>query len=212
MTLTSMVLVAAAVVALAAFLVQGLRRGFVEVPALLAPARGSARSGVLYAFTLAFAPSAKESASRHLPTYLAGVLYHLAIFTALARLAASTVPLLLPAALDAITAGILAVGLACGFALLSKRTMDARLRGISVPDDFLANLFVDATLAGGLAASLNPAFVPLFQLIGALLLLYAPLGKLRHMLFLLTSRRWSGAYFGRRGVRPTPHSLERHRG
>jgi hypothetical protein len=43
--------------------------------------------------------------------------------------------------------------------------------------------------------------VPLFQLAGAALLLYAPLGKLRHMLFLVTSRRLWGQYYGRRGVR-----------
>jgi hypothetical protein len=40
------------------------------------------------------------------------------------------------------------------------------------------------------------------QLAGAALLLYAPLGKLRHMLFLLTSRRLWGVFYGRRGVLP----------
>jgi len=60
---------------------------------------------------------------------------------------------------------------------------------------------VDAALACGLAAALAPAAVPAFQLAGAALLLYAPLGKLRHMLFLVTSRGQWGRTYGRRGVR-----------
>jgi hypothetical protein len=54
--------------------------------------------------------------------------------------------------------------------------------------------------------------IPWFQVTGAVLLLYAPLGKLRHVVFLLASRRWSGAYFGRRGVRPNPKAPGTDRG
>lgn len=83
-----------------------------------------------------------------------------------------------------------------------KRLADAALRAISVPDDFVANLLVDAALAAALAAVLAPGARPVFQLTGAALLLYAPLGKLRHMLFLFTSRRLWGVYYGGRGVLP----------
>jgi hypothetical protein len=206
MTASSLVLLVALLVALASFAIQ--RRGlrFTEVLKPIAPPRGSAAAGVIYAFTKAFAPTAKESASLHLLSYLAGIGYHLAIFAALAGLVVSLVPVAVPPATNTTAAVLFALGLACGLALLAKRTLDARVRGISVPDDFLANILVDATLAAGLAASLDSGLVPLFQVIGALLLLYAPLGKLRHMLFLFTSRRLSGAYFGRRGVRPNPHT------
>jgi hypothetical protein len=71
---------------------------------------------------------------------------------------------------------------------------------------------VDVTLAAGLAASLEHGLIPWFQVTGAVLLLYAPLGKLRHVVFLLASRRWSGAYFGRRGVRPNPKAPGTDRG
>ena len=212
MTVTSVMLLAALVVAGAAFLAQRLSRRFAAVPTPIAPARGSAGAGVLYAFTKAFAPTAKESASLHLPSYLAGIGYHVGIFAALARLLVSLLPVAVPRAANITMTVVLGLGLACGLALLAKRTLDARLRGISVPDDFLANLFVDATLGAGLAASLDQALAPFFQVIGALLLLYAPLGKLRHMVFLLTSRRWSGAYFGRRGVRPLPRAPRTPRG
>jgi len=178
----------------------------------VAPARGSAAAGVLYAFTKAFAPGAKESASRHLPSYLAGIVYHFSIFAALARLLTTLLPIHVPPAVDAAGAVLFAAGLACGLALLVKRLSDARLRAISVPEDLLANVLVDVMVAAALAASLRPGLVPLFQIAGALLVLYAPLGKLRHMLFLLTSRRYSGAYFGRRGVRPAPRGLGGPRG
>jgi len=70
-----------------------------------------------------------------------------------------------------------------------------------------------AALAAGLAACLDPRAIPAFQWIGAVLALYAPLGKLRHMVFLVTSRRFWGRFFGRRGVKPSPPVAgEAHRG
>jgi hypothetical protein len=212
MTGTSVVLMAALVVAGAAFLAQNLFSKFAALPKATAPARGSAGAGVLYAFTKAFAPTAKESASLHLPSYLAGIGFHLGIFAALARLLVSLLPAAVPRAANITMTVVLGLGLACGLALLAKRALGGRLRGISVPDDFLANILVNATLAAGLAASLKPALTPVFQVTGAVSLLYAPLGKLRHMVFLFTSRRWSGAHFGRRGVRPTPQAPGARRG
>jgi hypothetical protein len=203
LTPTSLILLAAMAVAAVAFAVQRLWPRFVRVRPSLAQPRGSAAAGVLYAFTMAFAPTAKESASLHVPSYLAGIGYHLGIFTAVAALTVSLLPVRVPPGARAAAAVLLALGLACGLVLLGKRTLDARLRGLSVPDDFLSNLLVDATLAAGIAAGVDPGLVPVFQVTGTLLLLYAPLGKIRHMLSLLASRRWSGAYFGSRGVRPT---------
>jgi hypothetical protein len=212
MTFASLALATALVISVTAFLAQRLTARFAAVPKAIAPARGSAGAGVLYAFTRAFAPHAKESAALHLPSYVAGIGYHLGIFAALVRLLASLMPVAVPPAANVTLTVILGVGLVCGLALLGKRTLDGGLRKISVPDDFLANLLVDVTLAAGLAASLNHELMPWFQLTGAVLLLYAPLGKLRHVVFLLASRQWSGAYFGRRGVRPNPRTPGTGRG
>lgn len=212
MTPASVLLLVSVLVAPAALLFQHLRPRIARVRPSLAPPKGSARAGVLYAFTLAFAPAAKETASRHLPNYLAGIGYHLAILTMLARLLASLLGARIPAALNAFSAAIFAVGIGCGLGLLAKRVWVPRLAAISVPDDLLANLLVTAGLAAGLAASLAPATLSLFQVAGAVLLLYAPLGKLRHMGFLLSSRRHLGAHFGRRGVRPTPRPIGGPRG
>ncbi len=212
MTPTSIVLLAAVLAASATFLCQHLRPAIAPTRAPLAPPKGSAWAGVLYAFTRGFAPSAKETASQHLPSYAAGIGYHLAIFTMLGRLLTSLAQVRLPGALAAALAVIFAVGVACGLALLAKRLFLPGLRQISVPDDFLANLLVDAALVAGVAASLAPPVLPGFQLAGAILLFYAPLGKLRHMVFLLSSRRYLGAHFGRRGVRPVPRPTGGPRG
>ncbi len=204
LTLPALALLAAAAGSALAFVALRLRIG--AVPPAAAPARGSAGAGVAYAFTVAFAPWAKESASRHLPSYLAGITVHLAVFAALARLALSVAGAVPPPAGNAAFAAVLGAGLACGLALLAKRCADPRLRAISVPEDYFANALVDAALAAGVAASLWPGMLPAFQLAGAVLIAYAPLGKIRHMVLLFTSRRALGATLGRRGVRPAPRA------
>lgn len=198
---TTLILLAAMVISAAVFTALRVRLG--SVPAHVAPPRGSAAAGILYAFTVAFAPWAKESASRHLPSYLAGIAYHVAVFSGLVRLIVSLVEPSLPSFTNGLMAVLAGCGLACGLALLVKRCTDRRLWAVSVPEDFFANALVNLMLAAALAAALRPSTLPVFQIAGAVLILYAPLGKLRHMLFLLTSRRVLGATFGRRGVRPT---------
>jgi len=197
-----------ALLLLAAFVVAGAalahaRLGIGSVRTwLFAPPRAPAGPGVRYAFTTAFLPWVKESASGHPASYLAGIVYHAGIFAMLACLALSLTALQTPPLLANALAVLLGVALAAGLGLLVKRLAGAALRAISVPDDFVANLLVDAALAAALAAALVPSARFVFQLTGAALLLYAPLGKLRHMLFLLTSRRLWGVYYGRRGVLP----------
>lgn len=212
MTPMSVVLLAAVVVAMGTLLFEHLQPGVPKAPAPVSQPKGSTRAGVLYAFTLAFAPTAKESASRHLPSYLAGIGFHISVFTMLARLLASLAFATLPNALDVAVAVISGIGLVFGLGLLVKRLAEANLARISVPDDFLSNLLVDAAFAACLAATVIPALLPLFQVTGALLLLYMPLGKLRHMVFLLSSRRHLGIHFGRRGVRPAPRPIGGRRG
>jgi hypothetical protein len=166
--------------------------------------RGSGAAGILYAFTLAFAPWTKESARRHLPTYMASVVFHIAVFALIGLLAASLVTTSWDPQLRAALAVLFALGLACGLGLLVKRTAVAVMRKISTAEDYLTNLLVDIALAAGISAAVEPVFIPLFQVVGALLLLFAPLGKLRHMVFLITSRWHWGKFYGRRGIRPSP--------
>jgi len=199
-TVPAGVLVAALIVAAAALARARAGIGSVRGPRYAA-ARGSESAGVRYAFTTAFLPWVKESASGHLATYLAGIVYHAGLFAMLARLGATLLPVAVPRGLDQSLAILFGLALACGLGLLAKRLATPSLRALSLPDDVIANLLVDAALASGAGAALVPGAVGAFQLAGALLLLYVPLGKLRHMLFLVTSRRLWGRYYGRRGVR-----------
>ncbi len=201
MTVPAAILLAALVVAAASLGRARFALGSVRVRRF-APAAGRAGAGVRYAFTTAFLPWTKESASGHALSDLAGLLYHAGIFAMLACLVLSLTPLRPSPAVTGALAVLFGAALAAGLGLLVKRLLDVALRSLSVPDDFVANLLVDAALAAALAAALEPSALFAFQLMGAGLLLYAPLGKLRHLLFLLTSRRLWGVWYGRRGVLP----------
>lgn len=171
---------------------------------LFAPAAGDASAGVRYAFTGALSPQAKESAREHPFAWAAGMAYHVGVFSSLACLGlpASHAPfapqrfLALPCLL----------GAACGLGLLIKRGLHPELRGLSVLDDFLSNaLATGMALLAGLQAFF-PGLHPAFLVSGILVLAYAPLGKLRHMVFFFRSRSHLGAFFGRRGTFPPTHA------
>ncbi|HEY7678727.1 MAG TPA: hypothetical protein VIG69_16765 [Candidatus Methylomirabilis sp.] len=170
----------------------------------LAPPRGSEAAGVRYAFTRGMDPTRKESAGKHWPTYVAGVLYHLAIAGAALTLVGS---LALPAPPPDIRAGLLvllALGLTGGVGIQVKRAVRPQMRAFSTPDDFAANALVDVFLLGAWAAVLTPAAYPAFHLAAAALLAYLPFSKLRHVLFFFLARYYLGVFFGRRGVLPPP--------
>ena len=50
---------------------------------LYAEPRGNKKKGIFYAFGRGMMPWEKESARKHLPTYIGGILYHTGIFVAL---------------------------------------------------------------------------------------------------------------------------------
>jgi len=202
-SVSSLALAVALLVSTLAFVVIRVRLGR-PLPAPFAEPRGSAAAGERWALTAAFLPWNKESARNHAPSYAAGLLLHAAVAAMLARLLWTLTGRPLPRPVELALGVLLAAGLSCGLALFAKRALDPALRALSVPEDYAANLFVGAALAAGLAACLDPRAIPAFQWTGAALALYAPLGKLRHMVFLVTSRRFWGRFFGRRGVKPAP--------
>lgn len=164
---------------------------------LYAAPKGDPAAGVRYAFTGAMAPGAKESVREHLPSYLLGLLYHAGIFAALVLLVTTLVGGAWPGLLRVSLETLLGLGAVAGLGLLLKRLWLRELRGLSHPDDFVANglatFFVILALTGPTTAWLLSAL---------LLLMYVPLGKLRHCVFFFMARRHLGAFFGRRGVFP----------
>lgn len=166
----------------------------------LAPAKGSAAIGVLYAFTEGMAPWSKESTRMHWVGYLRGIAFHGAIFAGLALLVASPWLGELPPLVRGAAAVILVMGTLAGLAGFGPRLSDPTLRRLSTPDDYLSLALVTAFLGAGTMASAAPAFVAAFWGISGVLLAYAPLGKIRHCVYFFYSRTFFGLLFGRRGV------------
>ncbi len=169
-----------------------------------APPSGSTRKGVWYAFTAGMLPASKESIRKHIPTYIAGILYHLAIVSSAAYLIVTALKF------EPITASLwmiricVLVGLFAGVALLAKRITFAKMRIISTPDDYLSNLLVDLFLALTLVTTFLVDWLPVLYVVTIVLLLYIPVGKIRHCVFFFYTRVLFGLLFGSRGVLPQP--------
>jgi hypothetical protein len=184
---------------------------------LSAPA-GSTAKGIRFAFTGAMSPARKESAFLHLPTYTAGIFFHLGTFLSLL--------LFFFGISDALPKGWLATAIVVfliissfsGIAILVKRIVKKELRYLSNPDDFISNLLVTLfqlstiliLLPHTVIQSYRPIVLPsysptvqlVYYLVFALLMLYLPVGKLRHTVYFFAARYHLGFFFGRRGVWP----------
>ena len=169
-------------------------------------AEGNRWKGVAYAFGQGMLPWEKESAAKHLPTYVAGMVYHSGIFAAIlfVFLTAATFPL--PNAMTNLFRMLMAAGFLAGTGLLFKRIAKPQMRSISCPDDFISNFLVDLFILSGLLASWLSGALPAFLILAVLTFLYMPLGKIRHCFFFFYSRLLFGSYFGRRGVLPHKYS------
>jgi hypothetical protein len=165
-------------------------------------AEGRPRKGIIYALGRGMMPWEKESAARHLPTYIAGMIYHAGVFAAILSVLLLAAGIRLPAPGLTVFRLLLAAGLFSGTALLLKRVIQPKMRSISCPDDYVSNLLVDGFVLSGLLSSWLTAAVPVFFAAAILTFLYMPLGKLRHCFFFFYSRILFGSYFGRRGVLP----------
>lgn len=170
---------------------------------LFAAAAGDPAAGVRYAFTKAMLPQAKESVMMNLPSYVAGLVFHQGVFVAFGRLAFVLAGVGLPSQLDWLMRASTAAGVLGGATLLIKRTVKPHLRGLSRPDDFISNLLATGFVALACAASLSPPLTSTWLAVATALLLYIPMGKIRHCVFFFTSRYHLGAFFGRRGTFPT---------
>ncbi|MDR4987404.1 MAG: hypothetical protein RG741_01020 [Bacteroidales bacterium] len=163
---------------------------------------GRIAPAVIYSFTSAMSPASKESAFLHLPTYTAGIIYHIATCISLAVFVPIFLGMSLPAMPGYLLAFVAFAGSASGWAILIKRISDKKLRKLSNPDDYLSNVLVNVfQLLTGLTL-LNSALLPVFLLSAALLFLYMPVGKLKHMIYFFAARYHLGFFYGWRNVWP----------
>ncbi len=162
--------------------------------------KDSALKGVVYALTLGMAPWAKESTRIHMVAYLRGIAFHVGIFAGLAALLASPWFNLIPEIIRVPFAVITGLGAAMGVAGGVMRIVEHNLRAISTPDDHAAVWLVTLFLVTVPLALLSAAFVPLMWIVSAVMLVYAPLGKIRHCIYFYFGRLFFGIHIGRRGV------------
>lgn len=166
--------------------------------------RGSSFAGIVYAFGWGMLPWEKESAAKHIWTYVGGILYHLGILMAILFLAMVLLGISLSTILLQTVRILLVIGAMCGVALLIKRILKPQMRSLSSGDDYLANVLVDLFLLAALAGTFAEAMVVPFLGVVMVIFLYIPFGKLRHCVFFFYSRILFGDFFGRRGVLPHP--------
>jgi len=175
---------------------------------LYAEPKGDVKKGIIYAFGKGMMPWEKESAAKHLPSYIGGILYHLGVFGGFFYLLATLVRLDLPALGLVFMRIVLAVGVISGVGLLLKRIFSPQMRVLSCPDDFAANVIVDIFLSGALLHTVYPVLTPFFFLAAVVMFLYMPLGKIRHCFFFFYIRILFGIFYGRRDIfPPKPHEM-----
>jgi len=169
-----------------------------------AKAQGSAAKGVVYAFGQGMLPWEKESASKHLPTFFAGILYHAGIFAAIFFLITALLLFKLPDVAIRIVRLLAVIGLLSGIGLLVKRFALPYMKFISCLDDYIANILVGLLLLSTILATYYYVLQFAMMAVAITLLLYIPVGKIRHCVFFFYSRILFGTFFGRRGTLPHP--------
>jgi|GEM_PF-224434 hypothetical protein len=162
--------------------------------------KDSALKGILYAFTLGMAPWAKESTRIHMLAYLRGIAFHVGIFAGLGALLASPWFDLIPTIIRIVCAVLTGFGAAMGVAGGIMRVVEHHLKAISTPDDHASVWLVTLFLAAMTLALVSSAFVPAMWVVAAAMLVYAPIGKIRHCIYFYFGRLFFGIHIGRRGV------------
>lgn len=168
----------------------------------LAPAAGSRWRGTQYALFAGMMPWAKESARQHLLTYFTGIVYHLGIACGFVVLVGTTLSWQISETLKITLSVLTVLGAVAGTGLLVKRAVTLSLRSISTPDDIISNGLVTTFLIASVTSLWIAQFTIAFLIIATLLLVYIPLGKIRHCFLFFCSRITFGRFFGRRGVLP----------
>lgn len=163
---------------------------------------GNKQKGIFYAYTAAMNPLKKESAYLNWFTYIAGILYHIGTFTSLVILVVIIINTEPSIRMSQIFSPLLIITGLSGLAILIKRIISSNMRILSNPDDYFSNAlvtifhFATALTLSGLIG------LPVYYIISSLLLIYIPIGKLKHTVYFFTARYHLGLFYGWRGVWP----------
>lgn len=163
---------------------------------------GDTTKAIIYSFTGAMSPAKKESAYLHLPAYTAGILYHLGTFLAIFIFFIILAGYNLTGVIKTVVSGFLAVTTVSGLWILFNRAVSRALRSLSNPDDYISNALVTLFQGATIAAMFLASFLPAYFILVSLLLIYFPVGKLRHAVYFFAARYHLGYFFGYRGTWP----------
>lgn len=166
--------------------------------------RPSGKTGpsIIYSFTGAMSPVKKESAYLHFPTYTAGLLYHAGTFLSVVFFFIFLFDGRPAGWIRWLSVALLAVSSGSGLGILAKRTALKKVRSLSNIDDFLSNILVTLFQLLTIAALISEKYFTPYFIIASLLLLYVPVGKLKHAVYFFAARYQLGLYYGWRGVWP----------
>lgn len=170
-------------------------------------ARGHPASGVFYNFTKAMLPANKESVRNHPGKFVIGMVLHLGALASLLTALLLALDPTIGMKLLAPVRWLALLGLAAGAALLIRRPRDPNLRTMSSPDDYLASAATCGLLVFTALAPLYETGAAVLLLYTSALLIYLPLGKLRHAVFFFAARTNLGRRLGCRGVYPPAPAL-----
>jgi hypothetical protein len=166
---------------------------------------GSVAKGVAYSSTVAMIDH-KESAYLHIPTYFAGMVYHVGTFVSLFLFVFFLINIALEFTLPLWLKWILITGLSistiCGFILFVKRLLVKNMRNLSNLDDYLSNLIVTLFQGMTIRYLLCPCVETNYYIFVCILLLYMTVGKLKHVVYFFAARYHLGFFYGWRNTWP----------
>ncbi|HPX59017.1 MAG TPA: hypothetical protein PLL02_01135 [Bacteroidales bacterium] len=172
---------------------------------------GNVTKAVAYSATVAMIDH-KESAYLHIPTYFAGMVYHIGTFVSFLLLLFFFINMILQITLPQWVVWVLIAGLSlsalCGFSLLIKRAVSKPMRSLSNADDFISNLLVSLFQLASVAYLLCSCKELSYYLSATILLLYMPVGKLKHLVYFFAARYHLGFFYGWRNVWPPKKPLQ----
>jgi hypothetical protein len=187
------------VIGLAFHLIRLVRLG---APVDYSRRKGEVTPAIAYSFLGAMSPTKKESAYLHLPTYAAGLFYHIGTFTSAILLFVYLPGIEVDGMVRWALMGLLAASTVSGIAILAKRVAVKPLKALSNLDDYISNFLVTSFQLLTVARLGDAAFAPFYFFCASLLLLYVPIGKLKHVLYFFAARYHLGLFYGWRGIWP----------
>ncbi|MCF8298395.1 MAG: hypothetical protein K9J13_12685 [Saprospiraceae bacterium] len=164
--------------------------------------KGTANPAISYSFTKAMSPTKKETAFLHLPTYSAGILFHIGTFLSIFLLAVHFVGINIPEALSYTIVAILAVSIISIVSIFIKRIVNSKSRAMSNADDYFSNFLIIGFQVISCLVLVMDNLLPLLFIYSSVMLLYIPLGKLKHTVYFFAARIQLGRFYGFRGVWP----------